>query len=161
MCGEFPRPEFSCVRAHIRRKETRTRKKTKVERRRQSKECWERPPMLAYIPPHHNTRTYLWYRFQWSICSFFLSLSTWHHPLRRSTMLWGSLIFILFFFPTWYFYLSFSHQKNHQEFLESLSYCSMRNDPLFFPSMMDFIFGEICARYDERDKISRFPSITK
>jgi hypothetical protein len=42
-----------------------------------------------------------------------------------------------------------------------LSYCSMRNDPLFFPSMMDFIFGEICARYDERDKISRFPSITK
>ncbi len=101
----IPSPN-SCALTHSKKEhEGRKKKKKTIEGMLE----WD-PQMLAYIPPI-TTRTYLRYRFQWSICSFSLSLSTWHHPPKEE--LWFPLFFF-YFFPTCLddiFIWVFSHQK--------------------------------------------------
>ena len=102
--------------------------------------------MLACIPPI-TTRTYLWYRFQWSICSFSLSPHD-ITPLKKKN--YGSFFFPFFSHMSgWYFYLNFfflssettegEKKRNSSEFFFSYC-CSMRNDRLH----QRWTLGDLC-----------------
>lgn len=155
MCAENSEPKFVCAHTH-----THSKKEHEGRKKRKTIEGmleWD-PQMLAYIPPF-TTRTYLWYRFQWSICSFSLSLSTWHHPPKEE--LWFPFFISIFFPHVWMIFLfEFSHQKpqrkkrkkkrNSSEF-----FLLLFNEKRSSSSKMDF--GRFVRdRDDKTEEISRF-----